>query len=322
MLVFNDTRYGDFWWIELTGLTENHQYVFQYFIDGAIRIADPYSEQISDSEDTQISTAVYPNMPAFPADKFIGVSSLEKRASVLQTGRANYQWEVTSFVAPARNELNIYELHFRDFTEEGTYLAAINRLDYLKNLGINAIHVLPVSEFEGNSSWGYNPNYYFAADKAYGNRVHLKKFVDEAHKRGIAVFNDLVLNHAFGSNPMVLMYWDEVNNPWFNAEHKAVYSTDGHWGNDWNHESEHTQAFVDRVLKYWLEEYKFDGFRFDFTKGITQTAQNPSDEWASNVDLDRQGLLKRMVDEMWSFKSSSIAIFEHLANLLELSSEQ
>ncbi|MGJ8745915.1 alpha-amylase family glycosyl hydrolase [Polaribacter sp.] len=314
---------GDFWWIELTGLTENHQYVFQYFIDGDIRIADPYSEQISDSEDSQISTAVYPDLPTFPSDKFVGVSSFETRASVLQTGRVSYQWEVTDFVAPSRNELNIYELHFRDFTEEGTYLAAIDRLNYLKNLGVNAIHVLPVSEFEGNSSWGYNPNYYFAADKAYGNREHLKKFIDEAHKRGIAVFNDVVLNHAFGSNAMVLMYWDDVNNrpsadnPWFNAEHKAVYSTDGHWGNDWNHESEHTQAFVDRALQFWLDEFNFDGFRFDFTKGITQTAQNPSDEWASNVDLDRQGLLKRMVDEMWSFKSSSIAIFEHLANPAE-----
>ncbi|OAD46174.1 alpha-amylase family glycosyl hydrolase [Polaribacter atrinae] len=314
---------GDFWWIELTDLKENHQYVFQYFIDGIIRIADPYSEQISDSQDTQISATIYSDLPTFPTNKFVGVSSLETRASVLQTGRVSYQWEVTDFVAPSRNELNIYELHFRDFTEDGSYLAAIERLDYLKNLGINAIHVLPVSEFEGNSSWGYNPNYYFAADKAYGNREHLKKFIDEAHKRGIAVFNDVVLNHAFGSNAMVLMYWDDVNNrpsadnPWFNAEHKAVYSTDGHWGNDWNHESEHTQAFVDRALQFWLDEFNFDGFRFDFTKGITQTAQNPSDEWASNVDTDRQGLLKRMVDEMWSFKPSSVAIFEHLANPAE-----
>ena len=314
---------GDFWWIELTGLTENVQYVFQYLIDGEIRIADPYSEQISDSEDNQISTTVYPNMPTFPTNKFTGVSSLETRASVLETGRIPYKWQVTDFVAPQRNELNIYELHFRDFTEEGTYLAAIDRLNYLKNLGVNAIHVLPISEFEGNSSWGYNPNYYFAADKAYGNRDNLKKFIDEAHKRGIAVFNDVVLNHAFGSNPMVLMYWDDINNrpsadnPWFNAEHKAVYNSAGHWGNDWNHESEHTQAFVDRALQFWLDEFKFDGFRFDFTKGITQTAQNPNDEWASNVDIDRQGLLKRMVDEMWSFKPSSVAIFEHLANPAE-----
>ncbi|MFY0607122.1 MAG: T9SS type A sorting domain-containing protein [Cyclobacteriaceae bacterium] len=304
---------GDFWWITIDNLVAGTDYVFQYLIDGELQIGDPYASQVSDFDDEYISSDVYPNLPNYP-------SQASGRATVLNTNKPTYTWEVTNFSAPQPNELNIYELHFRDFTDEGTYAAATDRLDYLEQLGINAIHVLPVSEFEGNSSWGYNPNYYLAADKAYGPENDLKEFIDEAHKRGMAVFNDIVLNHAFGSNPMVLMYWDDQNNrpaadnPWFNAEHKAVYTSAGHWGNDWNHESEHTQAFVDRTLKYWLEEFKFDGFRFDFTKGFTQTAGNPNDEWASNPDTDRQGLLKRMVDEMWQNKPGSIAIFEHLAN--------
>ncbi len=179
---------------------------------------------------------------------------------------------------------------------------------------------MPVSEFEGNDSWGYNPNFYFASDKAYGIPNDLKKFIDECHKRQIQVFNDLVLNHAFYSNVMARMYWNDAqnkpaaDNPWLNPDHKAVANPAGWWGTDWNHESEHTQAMVDRILDFWLQEFKFDGFRFDFTKGITQTAQDPNDPWASSLDNDRINLLKRMVDNMWSDNPGSVAIFEHLAN--------
>jgi 1,4-alpha-glucan branching enzyme len=241
------------------------------------------------------------------------------RASILQTNQQPYDWKAAPFSKPSINELNIYELHFRDFTEEGTYLAAIDRLDYIKGLGINAIHVMPISEFEGNSSWGYNPNFYFAADKAYGRADDLKKFIDECHKRKIQVFNDLVLNHAFYSNVMARMYWNSVDNkpandnPWFNADHRMVADPAGWWGADWNHESEHTQKMMDRILDYWLQEFKFDGFRFDFTKGIGQTAQDPGDPWASSFDQDRIDLLERIVDGMKSRNPGSVVIFEHLA---------
>jgi len=310
-------RDGDYWWITLTGLTPGQSYVFQYLVDGDIRIADPYANQIADFDDQYISAEVYPSLPAYP----FGLT--EKRAFVINTYQPEYTWEVTDFTPANINELNIYEMHFRDFTEEGTYKAATDRLDYIKELGINAIHVMPVSEFEGNSSWGYNPNFYFAADKAYGTPNDLKRFIDEAHKRDIAVFNDIVLNHAFGSNVMGRLYWDDdnnrpaVDNPWFNAEHKAVYDQAGHWGIDWNHESEHTQAFVDSVLKYWLTEFNFDGFRFDFTKGFTQTAPDPGDPWASSIDTDRQTILFRMVNTMKANKPTAITIFEHLAEPAE-----
>ncbi|MFK7933659.1 MAG: alpha-amylase family glycosyl hydrolase, partial [Saprospiraceae bacterium] len=207
-----------------------------------------------------------------------------------------------------------------------TYLAAIDHLDYLKNMGINAIHVMPVSEFEGNSSWGYNPNFYFAPDKYYGTKNDLKKFIDECHKLEIQVFNDLVLNHSFHSNVMVKMFQEtssiapSTENPWLNNAHKMVRNTAGHWGADWNHESEHTQEMIDRALDFWLQEYNFDGYRFDFTKGFGQT--NPEDfpqgdDWASAYNQARVDLLERMVDGMWARNPGSVAIFEHLANATE-----
>ena len=307
-----DDDQGDYWWIELNNLVPGQEYVFQYFIDGVIQVADPYTHKVSDPDDFQISGSVYPDLITYRPQA-------EDRASIIQTNQAAYDWKASSFSKPSINELNIYELHFRDFTEEGTYLAAIDKLDYIKGLGINAIHVMPVSEFEGNSSWGYNPNFYFAADKAYGKTDDLKNFIDECHKRKIQVFNDLVLNHAFYSNVMAKMFWNSGSNrpaddnPWFNPLHKMVADPGGWWGADWNHESEHTQIMVDRVLDYWLQEFKFDGFRFDFTKGFGQTAQDGNDPWASSEDLDRISLLNRMVDGMKARNPGSVVIFEHLA---------
>lgn len=311
---------GDYWWITLKPFTDfpaplQNEYAYQYLIDGTIRIGDPYGHKISDQDDQYISSAVYPNLLPYPAGKTTG------QATVLELNKTEYQWQVRDFKRTlTANNLNVYELHFRDFTPEGTYKAATAKLDYLKQLGINCIHVMPVSEFEGNNSWGYNPNYYFAADKAYGTANDLKQFIDEAHKRGIAVVNDLVLNHAFYSNPNAKMYWDEANNrpagenPWFNSVHKGVYDSAGHWGADWNHSSNHTKAMVDDILNYWITEFKFDGFRFDFTKGFTQKDPDPMDPWASNYDACRVAILKRMIGQMWTTHPGTYAIFEHLAN--------
>ncbi len=303
---------GDYFWITLENLTPGQEYIFQYLLDNTLQIADPYADKISDNDDQYISADRYDGILAYP-------DLAEDRASVFQTDQASYNWTAPSFTKPTENNLNIYELHFRDFTEKGTYLAAIDRLDYLKALGINAIHVLPVSEFEGNSSWGYNPNFYFAPDKYYGTKNDLKKFIDECHQREIQVFNDIVLNHAFYSNAMARMYWNDVDNkpaddnPWFNPDHKMISDQAGWWGADWNHESEHTQNMVDRILDYWIQEYKFDGFRFDFTKGFGQTAQDSGDPWASSYDQNRIDLLIHMASGMKSRNPGTVTIFEHLA---------
>src|SRR5690606_13569406 len=105
-------------------------------------------------------------------------------------------------------------------------------------------------------------------------------------------------NHSYGQSPLVRMYFENgkpaANNPWYNVDHN-FQNTDAHWGYDFNHESPHTKAFVDSVNAFWLTHYKVDGFRFDFTKGFSNTVYGPSD-WGSAYDAARIANLKRMTD--------------------------
>lgn len=305
---------GEQFWLTIEGLTPGKEYVFQYLIDGEIVVADPYTEKVSDPwHDSEIPEATYPGLIDYPVGK------TSYRASVLQTGQVAYEWQNTDFIAPDKENLMIYELLVRDFDDAHSYKAVIDRLDYLEGLGVNAIELMPVNEFEYNESWGYNPNFYFATDKYYGTKNDLKKLIDECHGRGIAVLIDLVLNHTFNSSPFARMYWNEAanrpaaDNPWYNEQHN--FQTEAaHWGSDLNHESSYTQALVDSVNSYWLTEYKVDGFRFDFTKGFGNNYKSQSsDEWGSKYDADRIALLKRMVDQIWQVDQDAYVIFEHLA---------
>lgn len=303
---------GDYFWLEVDNLTPGKQYVFQYFIDSDIRIADPYTEQTSDPEDQWIPSASYPGLVPYPAGKATGI------ASVLQTAQIPYSWEIHDFVPPPVDRLVIYEVLIRDFTDQRTYLSVIEKLDYLKTLNVNVLELMPVNEFEGNLSWGYNPSFYFAPDKFYGHRNDLKRLIDEAHKRGIAVVIDMVLNHSYGQSPLARMYLDKAtgrpaaNNPWYNPQHN-FQNPDAQWGYDFNHESIHTRALVDSINSFWINEYKVDGFRFDFTKGFSNTPFGPGD-WGSAYDAARIANLKRMADEIRKRKSDALIIFEHLSD--------
>jgi 1,4-alpha-glucan branching enzyme len=293
---------GDRYWITLTGLTPGKEYIFQYLIDGNLRIADPYTEKTSDPNDKYISSTIYPDLIAYPDSKTSEV------ASVFQTAQTSHGWQVTDFTPPAKERLVIYELHIRDFTANRDIKTVTDTLSYLKRLGINAIELMPISEFEGNDSWGYNPSFYFAPDKAYGTRDDYKKFIDACHKNGIAVIQDMVLNHSYNQSPLVRMYFDGTNptsqNLWYNqTSPNTTYS----WGNDFNHESPYTKKLVDSITSFWMSEYKMDGFRFDFTKGFTNT---PGDGWA--YDASRIVILKRMASEIWKRKPNAYVIFEHL----------
>lgn len=297
---------GDYFWLKIDNLTPKKEYIFQYLIDGNLKVADPYTDKVSDPYDDQyISSTVYPNLITYPEGK------ASNRASVLQTAQTPYTWTTTTYNIPTASKLSIYELLIRDFTEERTFKAVQNKLDYLKRLGINTIELMPFNEFEGNSSWGYNPNFYFAPDKAYGTKNDLKVLIDEAHKQGFIVIQDMVLNHSYNSNPMVKMYWNDAlnqpsaNNPWFN---ETSPNTSYSWGSDFNHESQATKDFVDRVTKYWMTEYKVDGFRFDFTKGFTNT---PGD--GSAYDASRITILERMATKIWEVNPQAIVILEHFA---------
>ena len=304
---------GQRYWVELTGLEPGQEYVFQYFIDGSIKVGDPYADKVSDPwNDQYINNTTYPNLINYPAGKTFGI------ATVLQTNQVPYEWQNNDFENPEVTKMVIYELLVRDFLAAHDFETLIDTLDYLERLGVNVIELMPNNEFEGNSSWGYNPNYYFAPDKYYGPKDTFKAFVDECHSRGIAVFMDLVLNHSYGTNAMAMMYWNNeldrpaANNPWFN-EQSNFTNPDAQWGNDFNHESLYTQNLVDSINSYWINEYHIDGFRFDFTKGFGNNIKGSNDPWGSNYDADRIALLKRMADKIWEQKSDAAVIFEHLS---------
>jgi glycosidase len=242
--------------------------------------------------------------------------------STFKINQENYIWTNTNFTKPAQSNLIIYELLIRDFTASSSFNEAITKLDYLASLGVNAIELMPINEFEGNDSWGYNPSFYMALDKAYGTKNDFKKFVDACHQRGIAVLADVVFNHSYSQSPLLQMYWDSANNkpaannPWYNVNHNLVDNTNAHWGYDFNHESPHTKAFFKDVLSYWMDEYKIDGFRFDFTKGFSNTIYTGADNWASAYDASRITILKNYADHVWSNKPTNkpYVIFEHLSD--------
>ncbi len=301
------------YWLTLTGLTSGEEYAFQYYVDGDIRIADPYADKILDKwNDGYILESVYPNLKEYPE----GLTQFP--VSILQTGQSDYVWQVEDFKKPPKENLVIYEMLVRDFVGTHAFKTIIDTLDYLQNLGVNAIELMPVNEFEGNSSWGYNPAFYFAPDKYYGIKNDLKALVDACHIRGIAVIMDIVLNHTYGQSPFVRLYNEgdygkpTAENPWYNTDHNFMNS-DAHWGYDFNHESPVTQTLVDRINRYWLSEYKFDGFRFDFTKGFGNNIKSNSDPWGSLYDADRIRLLKRMADKIWEYVPDTYVILEHLA---------
>jgi len=297
-------------WTEIAGLTPGEEYAFQYEVDGSLRIADPYSELVLHPNDRFIPSSVFPDLKAFPTDE------ATEYVSVLQPGKADYQWEANNYVRPDQENLVIYELLVRDFIEDHSYATLIDTLDYLDRLGINAIELMPVNEFEGNESWGYNPSFHLALDKYYGDPDTFKRFVDEAHKRGIAIILDVVLNHAFGQSPLVRL-WNEGNygkptsdNPYLNVDAKHPFNV----GYDFNHESAATRYFRNRVAKYWIEEYRIDGFRFDLSKGFTQT-NNPNNVGAwGNYDQSRVNIWNDYSNYMWSIDPNTYVILEHLSD--------
>jgi 1,4-alpha-glucan branching enzyme len=315
-----DGATGKFW-IELTGLTPGTNYTYQYWVGASspvtgspklVKTADPFSTLVlSPFDDPYIPTSSYPNLPTYPAGQ-------EREVTVLKTGQTTYNWQVTDFNKPKKEDLVVYQVLMRDFDQNQNYQDLIDRIDYFKNLNVTAIQLLPNMEFEGNLSWGYNTSFHMALDKYYGTKDKFKEFIDLCHQNGIAVILDIVLNHAFGRNPMVRMWMDDPDgdgwgspsseNPYFNQIATHSYSV----GEDFNHQQLRTQNYVQRVLKHWIEEFKIDGFRWDLTKGFTQNC-SPSDEGCTNsYQQDRVDVLKQYADYSWSLDPDHYVIFEHL----------
>lgn len=268
----NDSAY---FWIELLGLTPQKEYAMQYVVvraDGQVkRISDLYSELVLHKDDSWEPSQNYPNLKPYPA-------AGEGYVTVIQTGKPEFNWSdaTLNFKRPNKNNLIIYELWVRDHTPARTFKGLMERMEYFEDLGVNAIELMPICEFDGNDSWGYNPNHYFAVDKSYGSSDELKLFIDECHKRGIAVIIDMVFNHTTGQNPMAELYPygnDLKDNPWFNKT-GSIPHKDREFEPDWNHDFGPTKTMFIRCFQYWLNEYKVDGFRLDLSHGLCGTTDD------------------------------------------------
>jgi len=298
----------DLFWVELTGLEKGREYGFQYFAgDNEVTFPDWYAEKLLDPwNDGSISSTVYPDLKEYPSGLTSGI------VSILQTAQEEFAWEEFAYERPSQTDLVIYELLVRDFLADHSYQALIDTLPYLKGLGINAIELMPFNEFEGNESWGYNPSFYFAPDKYYGTKNKLKEFIQECHRNNIVVYMDMVLNHSFGQSPMVYLYFDgnqPKDNPWFNPVAKHDFNV----GYDFNHESPETRKFSKRVMQFWMEEYRIDGYRFDLSKGFTQNNTLGDVGAWGQYDQSRVDIWKDYAAHMRTIDDDITIILEHFA---------
>ena len=319
------TRNSKFW-IQLSGLTPGQIETYQYWVGDSnpvansptlVKTADPYSTLVlSPFDDPGIPATSYPDIPAYPAGQ-------EREVTVLQTGQTPYDWQVDNFEKPKKEDLIVYEVLIRDFDANRNYQDLIDRIDYFKNLNVNAIQLMPVMEYEGNESWGYNTSFHMALDKYYGTPDKFKEFVDLCHENGIAVILDLAINHAFGRNPMVRMWMDDPENdgwgepssenPYFNEEPLHSYNV----GSDFDHSHPRTQEYTKRVVKHWIEEYRIDGIRWDLTKGFTQNCTASDEGCTNSYQQDRIDVLIEYADYSWSLDEDHYVIFEHLGSEVE-----
>ncbi len=306
----NKTEDKSTFWIELPkSFFDNEKNTYQYLVDGDITIADPYSKVVLDPwNDNGVPNEVMSSLPPYP----VGADGI---VTVFESEEQDYAWIANDFVPPAKEELIIYEVLMRDFLHDKSYKSLLDTLDYLDRLGVNAIELMPVNEFEGNQSWGYNPSFHMAMDKYYGSRDQLKAVIDECHRRGIAVILDVVYNHVFSQSPLAQLYWDPVafrpsaDNPWLNVTARHPFNV----GYDVNHESQATRDWVKQILDNMITEYRFDGFRFDLSKGFTQTNSQGNPDLMAQFDQSRIDILTDYANHIWSLDADSYVILEHFA---------
>lgn len=327
-----DPASGKFW-LEINGLTAGDWYAFQYWVcdntpatnsPRVVKTADPFSTLVLSSFDDPeiVSLGVYPGLPVFNSI----APGQEREVSVIQTGPNaywNYNWTSTTKVNANlnRKDLVIYEALVRDFNSRRSYQDLIDKIDYFKNLKVNAIQLMPVMEFEGNLSWGYNPVYHMAPDKRYGAPAKLKEFIDLCHQNGIAVILDIALNHVFGRSPLERMWmldtdgdgWSNgisPDNPYCNVVPLHTLNV----GSDLNHfrEPENlTNTYVQRTLQEWIMNYRIDGFRWDLTQGFTNACTANDGGCTGSYQTDRVTKLKWYSDMQWSMDPNFYVIFEH-----------
>ncbi|MDB5102401.1 MAG: hypothetical protein JWP91_90 [Fibrobacteres bacterium] len=304
-------REGDKFWITIGNLVPGKEYIFQYWVDDGIKIGDPYSDKTVDFNGDKeiIKEGVYPGLIPYTRE-FDGM------ASVFRAGLPAPVTAPKPFVKPAPENLLVYEVLIRDFAKSHSFREMKDSLAYFQRLGVNAIQLMPVMEFDDNSSWGYNPAYPMAVDKYYGPAEDLKALVQAAHDRGIAVILDIVLNHAMGQHPLIKLYWDKAANlpsmdsPFANRVAKHDYSV----GYDLNFESAFTRDYYKAVLRHWLKEYKVDGYRIDLSKGLTQKNTLGDIAGWGHYDQSRIDILMDLAAAARTADPDVYMILEHFAD--------
>jgi len=206
-----------------------------------------------------------------------------------------FAWTDQQWRTPPLRDLVIYELCVRDFAGRwaankphyGNFADMLSYVDYLANTGINAVELMPIQAFPGVSSWGYNPVFYFAIANTYGSPDDCKRFINACHAKGIAVILDVAFNHAWGEHPYYRFYppmygpkgeWLDDWNPFFHHTPPAINM----WGGvDWDHFAPETTRYFQDNIRYWLNEYHVDGFRFDWVGGVDYDSNDP---WSPGFD--------------------------------------
>ena len=220
--------------------------------DQSVDIVDPYATDIDDATQN-------------------GVIRIKDGEKIVDT----YVWQHDDKPLPPDCALVIYEMHVADFSGgepdryvRGKYKHVIEKLDYLCELGINAIELMPVKEYPGDYSWGYNPRYFFATESSYGTTAELKALIDECHARGIRVLMDGIYNHSEASSPLTQIDHDY----WYHHEPR---DPGNNWGPEFNYEhyDENLQCyparwFIGDTVRYWVQEYHLDGIRYDAARQI------------------------------------------------------
>lgn len=238
---------GAYWSCDVDGAAAGDEYMF--YLNGNRWRKDPRSRVVTDDDN-----------------------------SVLYDPNA-YSWSDQSFVPPSKNELVIYELHVGSFNDAtpmdisvSTFADAEEKLDYLADLGINCIEVMPVARFPGDRSWGYNPIDLYAVENVYGGADQFKHFVNACHSRGIAVHLDIVHNHYDAANDYCDLW--EFDGWYGSGNYGGIYfyQEDGKcctiWGRRPHFGRQGVIDFITDNVRMWMDEYHVDGFRWDSPMNI------------------------------------------------------
>ncbi|MEO5732402.1 MAG: malto-oligosyltrehalose trehalohydrolase [Rubrivivax sp.] len=176
-----------------------------------------------------------------------------------------YEWQTAHWKGRSWQEAVFYELHVGTFTPQGTFAAAIDKLDYLQEIGITAIELMPVAQFGGRRGWGYDGVLLYCPHEAYGGADGLKELVDAAHARGLMVFLDVVYNHFGPDGNYIGAYAKEFF-------HEEIHTA---WGAAIAYDEMPVRDFMIENALFWLDEYRIDGLRLDAIDSIQDTTDTP-----------------------------------------------